>query len=148
MSIYEHDRMPVEEENKHARRGCLIALFILPIICFVCLWPLITYTGPGQRVFAHTVLYTLSTGVPLPVPYVRGLANTAAASCALDQANPKPANFDSRQESLNAEYEAMVQSYNRHYSVLQRSGGAPAMYDSPEDVPGNFASAKLYYCRD
>ncbi|MCB0208806.1 MAG: hypothetical protein KDJ52_05740 [Anaerolineae bacterium] len=148
MSIYERDRMPIEEENKHARRGCLLALVIVPIICFILLWPVLTLTGPGQLVMGHTVLLTLSRGVPLPVPYVRGLANTATASCTLDHTNPKPADFDERQESLSTEYESMVASYNRYYNIVRRNKGTLSWYDPPEEVPGNFASAKLFYCHN
>ena len=148
MTVYERDRMPIEEENKHARRGCVLAIFIVPVICFVLLWPLVTFTASGQRVLAHTVLYTLSTGVPLPIPYARGLANTAAAGCELDQANPKPANYQTQQDNLTAEYESMISAYNRYYAVLQRNDGIITMYDPPDEIPGNYASAKLFFCRN
>lgn len=148
MNVFEQDRMPVEEENKHARRGCVIAIFLFPLICGLLLWPIVTLTGPGQRVKAHTVLYTLTTGVPLPIPYARGLANTAAAGCRLDGANPRPSNYEVQVENLTDEYEAMVRTYNRHYAILQRNDGILTLYEPPDEIPGNYASAKLFYCRN
>lgn len=146
MSAYDDERMSIEEETKHARRGCIIGFFLFPLICFLLLWPIANFTAVGQRISAHVVLFTLSTGVPVPIPYVRGLANTAIAGCQLDQANPQPTNYQTQQDNLTAEYEAMIQAYNRHYNVLQRTDGILTRYGPPDELPGNFASAKLFYC--
>lgn len=147
MSAYKEDRMSIEEENKHARRGCVIAFFLFPLLCYCCvLSPLANFTTVGQRASAHTVLYILSRGVPLPIPYARGLANTAIAGCQLDQANPQPADYQDQQDALSTEYEVMMHFYNQHYTILQNTDGMLTRYDPPNELPGNLSSAKLFYC--
>lgn len=147
MSAYDDERMSIEEENKHARRGCIIAFFLFPVVCYCCVWsPLATFTTVGQRASAHTILYTFSRGVPLPIPYLRGMANTALASCQLDQANPQPDDYQAQQETLSTEYEVMMQFYSQQYTILQKTDGMLTLYDPPDEMPGNLASAKLIYC--
>lgn len=137
----------IEEENMHARRGCIIAVIILPILCGLILYPLLTFTARGRVITAHAVLFATHAGVPFPVPYIRGIPRVAEAGCRVDQMNPRPANYQERQDNLQTEYEFLVGTYNRYWNVLERNKGDTSLHEDPSQIPGQFSSGKLFYCR-
>ncbi|HMQ53490.1 MAG TPA: hypothetical protein PKE64_10765 [Anaerolineae bacterium] len=146
MAYYTDDQLSIEEEDKHARRGCVLAFFIVPIVCALCFYPIYQFTATGRRVASNVVLFTAQNGIPAPIPYLRGLPNIAQAGCTLDQANPRPANYLTQQQNLEAEYSTVVDWYTYYYAELERNDGDTSPYRSPDEIPGVFGSAKLIYC--
>jgi hypothetical protein len=143
----EEDTLTPEEATKHARRGGCLMLLLLPFICYCTIWPLLSWTPRGRMITAYAVLYYTYNGLPISFKYADGFPDIARAGCELDRQSPRPGNYQQLQASLEADYDTFFGLYRTYFSVLEKERGDTSQYEPPSDIPGNFASAKLYYCR-
>ena len=140
------DELTPEEEQKHARRGCCIAMVIIPIVCFCTFCPLMSWTQGGRSLTAHMGLSLAQNGVASS-PIMRGFPDVARAGCELDRTIPGPPDYQEQNDELKAEYELMVRLYNVSWRQLRDNGGNTSLYDPPSQVPGDFAAGKARYCQ-
>lgn len=137
-----------QEATRHARRGACLVLLVLPLLCYCACWPLITYTSRGRMVAAYAVTNYTYHGLPqISFRYLDGFPDIAQAACDLDRQNPRPANYQQRQDRLKTDYDTFYRLYSRYWYQLQREGGDTSQLQPPTQFPGEFNSAKLYFCR-
>ena len=145
---YHDDEEALElEETKHARRGCILALVILPLLCVCILVPVQSFTSFGQAVTAQVMVYYAYTGLPVPIPYLQGLPTVGRSGCELDRMNPRPADYNAQRERLKIEYDNLRQLYERYWNQLQSNGGDTSSYPPPSQIPVDYNSATLFFCR-
>jgi hypothetical protein len=93
------------------------------------------------------VLYTTYPGLPVPIPYVGGIQSVTRRGCALDQQNPRPADYQAQQDKLKAEYAKLVGWYTQSWYRVNEAGRGVSQFELPENIPTDFNLAKTIYCR-
>ena len=144
---YQDEDALKQEETKHARRGCILALVLLPLVCICVLVPIQAWTSIGQATTAQILLYYTYVGLPIPSPYLQGLPTVARSGCELDRTNPRPPDYNTRRERLQIEYDSLRRIYDQYWNQLRSNGGDTSSYPPPSQIPGEFNSATLFFCR-
>ena len=147
MSLQYKEEFTPEEQKTHTRRGCCIAIFLLPILCFCIGWPVMSFTTGGRIATAHTMLYLSYYGFPGSAEATGGFPDAARAGCALDRQNPRPQDYQRSQDLLEVRYLRNVRAYRFFWNDLKENGGDTSEYESPSNIPPDFQGGKRHYCR-
>jgi len=144
MSFSLEDRETEYQQSlKHARRGGCIAVFLLLLIVPPLCYVIVTFTDSGKGVWANGVMMYTYYGIPV-VPYTYGLGDLAKYGCELDKT--KPANYNDEHEQVAERYEANYDLYRDGWNTLKTLKWNTDFYESPEDFPKDFHSAKITFC--
>ena len=131
------------ESIKHAKRGgCIGAILLLIFVPLFC-YAIINFTSSGKGVWANGVMMYTYYGIPA-TPYTYGFADLAEYGCTLDKT--KPANYKAEHEQVAERYQANHDLYRENWNLLNKLKWSTDFYESPDDFPKDFNSAKITFC--